>query len=241
MLLKIAGSAAMVLILILPARLLAGGPPWLCLPLDGVTAENATACGELLTSKLADKLCPYPGRDRAVKVQENKGQWYVAFYLGEHAGLHDVEAALAGSEFSVPRERLRLFGHAILVIDARAKSKQLLEDLEALSLVSVAESKTAEGRLLVTVDMPYPYPVEARDREELTVGWDSFWRGDLSSDQATRSEAPATARALPGHDEFRKTVEKHDAMLTDIRWSPDYVCRPLGCVSISAAPAAESK
>jgi hypothetical protein len=237
MLLRIAGPAVVVMLfLILPAQLIAGGPPWLCLPLEGVAAENAGACGELLTSKLGDKVWHYPGSERGVRVLEYEGQWYAAFYIGEHVGLHDVESGLMGSEFSVPRNKLRLFGHAILAIEKAAKPEELLADLEALSHVSVAESETPEGRLLVTVDLPYP--PDARDRERPYVGWDSFQRGDFSSDQSTRSEAPVTAGDLPGYEAFRRAVEKHGGRLTDIRWNASYACRPLGCVT---AAAAESK
>jgi hypothetical protein len=221
------------LFLILPARLLAGGPPWLCLPLDGVTAENAGTCGDLLTSKLEDRLWPYEGYERGVRVQEYKGQWYAAFYLGKHVGLHDVESALRGSDFSVSRDKLRLFGHAILEVEKSAKPAELLADLEAMSYVSVAESETPEGRLLVAVDMPYPVEEGERERRPY-VRWDSFQWNDLNSAQSPRSESPVTGRELPGYDTFRKVVEKHGANLRDIRWNPNYACRPLGCVAESA-------
>jgi hypothetical protein len=235
MLRKIMVPAALALSLIFPARLLAGGPPWLCLPLNGVTADNASACAELLTGKLADKVW-HSGREPGIRIQPYKDDWYLNMYLNKYIALGDIEAALAGSEFSVPRDRLRLFGHAILELNAREASQELLADLEALAHVSVAEQEAAEGRLLVTVDMPYPESKTGRERE--SVGWESFQRCDFSSDQATRSEPVATAKALPGYDDFRKVVEKHGVTLNDIRWSDYYRCRPLGC---AAAPAGGSK
>ena len=230
MLRKLMFPAALALSLVLPARLLAGGPPWLCLPLKGVTADNVSACAELLTGKLADKVWPH---EPAVRVQAYKDQWYVTFYLGKHIGLGDIEAALAGSEFSVPRDSLRLFGHAILELDAREASQELLADLEALVHVSVAKQEAAERRVLITVDMPYPVSETGRERE--SVGWESFQWCDFSSDQATRSEPATSAKTLPGYDDFRKVVEKHGASLNDIRWSDYYRCRPLGGVTIPAA------
>jgi hypothetical protein len=229
MLLRLAGPAVLVLLFLLPTRVQAGGPPWLSMPLEGVTAENAAACGELLTSKLESKLWPYAGRYRGVLVQEYKGQWYASFFMGENVSLNDVESALKGSDFSVPRQKLRLFGHAILEIESAAKPEEVLADLKAVDHVSVAESETAEGRLRVTVDMPYPDAAREDDRPH--VGWETFRWGDFSSDQANRSAASATARTLPSHEAFRKTIERHDARLRDVVWNVTYACRPLGCVA----------
>jgi hypothetical protein len=225
MVLKFACSAA-VLLLLLPDRLIAGGPPWLCLPVDGVTEGNVKACADLLTTKLESQLWP---EDREIQIRQRSNQWYLTFYMKTHVALSDVEAALQGSGFSVPRNRLRLFGHAILEIDARTPPpKELLADLEALRFVSVGETEDKEDRLLVLVDMPYP---EDGDRDRDSVAWDAFRRNDFASDPATRSEPPATSQTLPGYDAFRDVVAKHKGSLKDIRWSGALGCRPLGCVA----------
>ena len=92
--------------LLLPARLMAGGPPFLCLPVDGVTAENVQACTRLLNSKLENKLWPHSSRLHGVKLMERTNQWYLAFYMDKDVRLSDVQAALQASEFSIPEGRL---------------------------------------------------------------------------------------------------------------------------------------
>jgi hypothetical protein len=218
---------------LLPTRLIAGGPPWLCLPIDGVTSNNVKACADLLTTKLESKISFH---DREIQIQQHSNQWYLTFYMGEHVELGDVEAALQGSGFSVPRDRLRLFGHVILKIDARTTSpKELLADLDAMNYVSVAGSDDKEDRLLVTLDMPYPMWNGGPDRR--SVRWDTFQRNDFASDPSTRSESPATSRTLPSYAAIRDIVAKHKASLKDIRWSDKYACRPLGCVAVPAPDA----
>ncbi|MSR60654.1 MAG: hypothetical protein EXS05_23945 [Planctomycetaceae bacterium] len=212
--------------LLLPVRLMAGGPPFLCLPVDGVTSENVQACTELLNSKLAAR----PGRLDDVKLIQRTNQWYLAFYMKNDVRLSDVKAALEASEFSIPRDRLHLFGHVILEIDARPASRQaLLSGLEALPHVSVEETKTQEDLLLVTVDMPYPVGKGRRDLE--SVGWDTFRRNGLNSNQSTKPSTPVTRRQLPSYETIRELVSKHNAGLKDIRWSTRYVCRPHGGVA----------
>ncbi|MGI8978758.1 MAG: hypothetical protein ACR2FY_06000 [Pirellulaceae bacterium] len=224
--------------LLSPARLMAGGPPFLCLPVNGVTAENVQACTKLLNSKLETKFWPHSGRPHGVKLTERTKQWYLAFYMGSDVRLSDVQSALEGSEFSIPRDRLHLFGHVILEMDARPESRQaLLSGLEALSHVSVAESKTQKNLLLVTVDMPYP----ADGKEDLeSVGWDNFQRSDFNSNQSTHPRTPATPKELPGYEKIQDMVSKHHATLKDIRWSTHYACRPLGCVAEPRPSATEA-
>ena len=64
------------LFLALPTRLLAGGPPWLAVPIDGLTPDNTKATNELLTAKLKDKLYP-PEVFRGVAILEHAKQPYV--------------------------------------------------------------------------------------------------------------------------------------------------------------------
>jgi hypothetical protein len=227
-------------LLLSPARLIAGGPPWLCLPVDGVTPDNVKQCADLLGAKLKDKMSQHPGWDRGVEMRKHDNQYYLAFYMGEDVGLREVEAALAGSRFSVSRDRLRLFGHVILEIDARkATDKELLAALEALNHVSVAKSEHEDDLLVVTVDMPYP--VEDNRRERLTAGWEKFHRNDFASDQATKSEPAATSRSLPSYEAMRSIVARHKATLKDVRWSTNYACRPLGGVAVASDTVASTK
>jgi hypothetical protein len=217
--------AIVTLLLSFPALLLAGGPPWLCLPIDGVTAENAPACARLIEGKLKDGISPnYPG----VKLLQHDKQWYATFCLGKPVDLSDVDAALNGSGFSVPQKKLRLFGHVILEVDAGASSaKELLAALETLQNVSVANSAETKDRLLVTVDMPYPADPKGFDRE--SIAFDSFRRNDFS----TGSDRTATtADKLPTLSDFRDLVAQHKATLKSVQWSDIYRMRPLGCVTV---------
>jgi len=213
------------------ASVWAGGPPYLCLPLEGVNSANVQKCTELLNARLAGKFFEQGNWPRGVKISQRAGEWYLAFYMGSDVRLSDVTGALEGSGASVPMDRLRFFGHVILEIEAPAKSRPaLLTDLAALGCVSVAESKTGKDHLLVTLDMPYPVENGRSDLD--SVGWVSFERNDLSSDKTRRSESPATAEKLPGHRAIGDVVKKHNASLKGIRWSTDYACRPLGCVAV---------
>jgi hypothetical protein len=230
---KFATFAILAIFLLAPVRLIAGGPPWLCLPVNGVSPDNEKACAELLTSKLKSKFSPHLARNNSVELRQFDGQWYFTFYMGEDVALGDVEAALKDSRFSVPRDRLRLFGHVILEIDARkSTAKELLDGLEALGHVSVGKSENTDGMLLVTLDMPYP--VESNPRDLLSAGWEKFQRNDFASDQSTRSEPAATARTLPSYDVFRNIVARHRGDLKDIRWSTYHACRPQGGVVVAA-------
>ncbi len=221
--LLLAGGA---LLLVLPRPAAAGGPPWLCLPVDGVTADNARECGELLGAKLESKLWQHDGPYREVRVNRHRDQWYASMSISQDVRLSEVEAALKGSPFSVPRDKLRLFGHVVLEIDAGATpAKALLAAVDALDTATIAASEEHDGRLLVTVEMPYP---KAPHRD--AVGWDEF-ETSYVAEPRTRETISATAGTLPGFEEFQGLAAKSDATLTDIRWSIDYWCRPLGAVT----------
>ena len=58
---------AITALLLLPATLLAGGPPRLYLPIDGITADSVRASAEKLTAALDDKLWKVDG-EREVKI-----------------------------------------------------------------------------------------------------------------------------------------------------------------------------
>jgi hypothetical protein len=228
---SVAVGIAAAWVLLPAAAVWAGGPPILCLPLEGVQAGNVERCTELLNERLAGKFFEHGSLPRGVKLSERSGQWYLAFYMGSDVRLSDVTSALEGSGASVPLDKLRFFGHVILEIDAPAKSRPaLLTDLSALSSASVAGSKSDKDRLLVTLDMPYP--VESGRSDLDSVGWVSFQRNDFASNPAKRAESPATAEKLPGHRAISDVIKKHHASLTGIRWSTDFACRALGCVAV---------
>jgi hypothetical protein len=224
-------SLATITLLLLPATLQAGGPPWLCLPIDGVTSQSAQASADKLTAALEDKLWKDGGDERAVKVVPHGKQWYLTFPMDKEVALAEVEAALKGSRAAIPRERLHLFGHVVLEIElGKASAKELLSGLEAIEYVSVAEPTTKGNRLLVTADMPYPDGNVRRDGRAFES--ETFRRNDFSSDRRTISEPPAKASELPSFGMFRDVATKHGPTLKDVRWSPNYACRELGGVGV---------
>jgi hypothetical protein len=228
---KILVVAAVAVVAAVPGRLIAGGPPWLCLPIDGVTAENAKACTELIEAKLGSKLWqqagPYGG---GATIRPDGDERYLTFYMQEDITLAQIEAALDGSEFSIPRDRLRLFGHVILEIDAgETSSKDVVSALRAMSNVSIAESQRNKDRVVAIVEMPYPV-VKDRPKPE-SIGWIKFAKNDYSSALPSGSESPISRESLPSYDSFRDVLTKHNASLKDIRWSTAHACRALGCVT----------
>jgi hypothetical protein len=230
----LSGTAVAAVFLMIPAQLMAGGPPRLCLPIDGVTADNATMCAKRLADTLGDKLWPH-SRPRGVEMRQNEKQWYAMFTPMQAVKLSEIDAALKGSAFSVPRDKLRLFGHVILAVDNRsAPPKELMTELEAMEYVSVAESKRAKGLLLVTVDMPYPrhFGKQTTHFGSVPLSKEIFRRTDFSSDASTKNESPATSRDLPSFNALCAVVEKHNATLRDLSWSNRWACRMLGCVAV---------
>jgi hypothetical protein len=215
-----------------PGRLIAGGPPWMCLPIEGVTPENAEACARLIEAKLGGKLWqqagPYGG---GATIRQDGDQRYVTFYMQEDLRLAEVESALEGSEFSIPRDRLRLFGHVILEIDAgETPSQDLVSALGEIAHVSVAETQTNKNRLMATVEMPYPV-VKDRPTPE-SIGWIKFAKNDYTSTRPSGSESPISRESLPSYDSFRDVIAGHNASLKDIRWSTTHACRALGCILV---------
>ena len=216
---------AVLLVLSLPAAVRAGGPPWLCLPIEGVMEKTASACAELLTTKLHDKL--WRDGDLSVKVVAYEGQWYATFSMGSAVSLGEVEEALKGTKLSVAKGSLRLFGHVILEIDPqKGSAKDFVAKLDEIKEVSIAESVSKDGKLLVTVDMPYPAHDSSKERG--SVGWTTFQRSDLSTDDADRSVKAASD--LPTYDDLQKSVKSGGGVLKDLRWSDEFACRTLGGV-----------
>lgn len=215
---------------LMPLELLAGGPPRLCLPVDGVTADNADECAARLASALKDKLWTHPDTPTGVQIHHSDKQSYLTCYMEQPMALSDIETALKGSEFSIPKDKLRLFGHVELQIDPRsASADELIAELAKINHVSVAESRR-DKELLVTVDMPYP-ALNTRHFEWNPTDEVEFRRDDFASDQAARSEPPATSRSLPSYGAIGQVLARHHAHLTDLRWSTSWRCRVLGGVA----------
>lgn len=206
-------------LLLTPALLMAGGPPGLCLPIDGATADNADACAKRITAALGKDV------ERAT-MKHNDGQWFVMFHFTrDQVRLADIDAALKGSPFSVSREKLRLFGDVIVEIDLRgASADKLLADLKAVKNASVSESAKKDNMLMVTLSMPDP----------AYAGPELAKFGDLSfkkqSFQREGQSEKVRASDLPTYDAVRTVVSKHNASLTGLRWEC-WGCRVLGCVA----------
>jgi hypothetical protein len=218
----------------------AGGPPMLCLPIDGVTAENADECTKLLAAKLGKMVFPGNEDFRQIEIRQFGKQWYLTFYFVEDVALIDLESALEGSNFSIPRDRLHFFGHVVLDIDAGATSPdELKAGLKAIKYVSVGESETKENRILLTIDMPYPEKDLRRAPE--AVSDNAFQWNDLSSNPSAKAEAPATAQQLPNDNAFHVVLAKHGAKLHDIRWTTANACRVVGSVAVDESNGKLSK
>jgi hypothetical protein len=227
---KLLYLAALAQLLWLPSQLTAGGPPWLCLPIDGVTADNAQACTALISAKLEHKLWPKSESLRAAEIHRDADQSYLTFYMQEDIGLAEIEAALQGSEFSIPRERIRLFGHAILEIDPRkVPATELVAALDAIDNVSIDDVDDRKGLLHATVQAPYPV-VDNRPNPD-NLSWETFAWNDYTSVAPNKSESPVGRNDLPSYEVFRHVLANHQASLKDIHWSMSHACRALGCVS----------
>jgi hypothetical protein len=221
-------------VFLLPSTALAGGPPRLCLPVDGVTAATADDCAGRIANALGKRI------EGKVVVRENEKQWYVLFhYDSKRVTLDELDRALQGSAFSIPRDKLRLFGHVMLEIkidEDSAAVQNLLADLKKVKHLTIEESKRDGGMLIVTAVMPYP-AARARDSEGFAVRPISEERfGAEPSDFAPRTASPVTARDLPGYHALRKIAEKHDGSLEGIRWE-GWACRMLGAVAATEAVA----
>jgi hypothetical protein len=137
-----------------------------------------------------------------------------------HVRLGDVDAPLKGSDFSIPRDELRLFGLVTLEVKVgKTSPEKVVRDLEALKYVEVEESKSEEGILLVMLEMPYNFTR------------DIFKELKPTSAVSAKSKLPKTSGALPRYEKLRNVVAEHQANLTDIRWG----CRMLGCLAVPDA------
>jgi hypothetical protein len=178
-------TAAAVLFL-LPTHAWAGGPPLLCLPIDGATADNADACAQRVAAALGE------GVDRAA-MRQNDGQWYLTFHFNrDRVRLSEIDAALKGSPFSVARDKLRLFGDVILEVDVQgAAADKLLADLKTQKHVVVSESKREDGKLLVC-----QLPSTMSDRRPRSAAFPSRPR-PLGARGSQIQPRPAICRPMP--------------------------------------------
>jgi len=223
-------AAGAFVLLLIPVHLLAGGPPRLCLPIDGATAENAQACAKRVADALGKEVM-------SASLRQNDGQWYLMFNFNrDRVRLADIDAALQGSPCSVPRDKLRLFGDVILEVDlGKASADRMLADLKGVQHVSVSQSKLEDGVLLVTLIMPGPAKTA---RETADFGQSAIKSAVLRTSED--SDSAAKFHDLPTYEALRKVVEKHEASLTGLRWDC-WGCRVLGCVAVSDADGKLSK
>jgi hypothetical protein len=228
---QIAVAAAIALA---PAQLLAGGPPFLSLPVDGVTVDNADACAKLLTAHLKEQVLSY-AESKGVQMIQQEDQWYLTFPMGDDVRLSDVDAALKGSDFAIARDKLRLFGHVVIEIAAEEpQGKAVLADIESLTATAVEDS-TVDGEIL-RVTLAMPYPVEVADRDRRPAGWGEFrWNSNLGAQPVQTTTESIEANSLVSVETLSDIAARHDAKLADVRWSASHACRPLGGVAASKA------
>jgi hypothetical protein len=215
--------------LFLSSPLMAGGPPLLRLPIDGVTSKGAQECIKRLDAELGNKIWRGDNQSQGVRIVSTSGQQYLSFYMQSDIRLSDLNAALKGTACSIPSERIRFFGHLMLEIDASPSShKALVAGLEALPQLVVEESMSKGQLLVVTVAMPYPVNSQSAD----SANGDSAKFEWLDTPSSKDSRGPVTADELPGFKEICDVASKHDAKLSDIRWSTGFACRTVGAVAV---------
>jgi hypothetical protein len=213
---------------------LAGGPPWVPIPIDGVTAENSKACAEKIAAGLKDKIfqrTDFQGAEQynGVNIGEKNGQRYAMFHIEKDVTLGDVQAALKGSLSSVPLDKLHLFGHVVLEVRAdEAQAKRLLADLKSSNQTWIVDSKQNGNTLSVTLEMPYPFQNGDRPSQQM-VGWTQYQRNNFEGAPSS-SDPIVSAAELPTYSALREIVSKDKAELVDLRWSTQYACRAVGCV-----------
>ena len=219
---------------------LAGGPPWVAIPVNGVTAENSKACADKIAAGLKDKIFQGVEQYDGVKIGEKNGQHYAMFHMQNDVTLSDIESTLKGTGASIPLDKLHLFGHVILEVRADdAQAKQLLADLKSLNQTWIVDSKQSDKTLTVTLETPYPFENGGRPSREM-VGWEKFQRNHFDATPAS-AEPIIAATELPTYKALREVVSKDDAKLVDLRWSTQYACRAVGCVVAPEAKVAATK
>jgi hypothetical protein len=213
------------ILLMTSAQAIAGGPARLCLPIDGVTEKNASACGQQIATALRDKLWS-DDSNQGVQLQMHQNQWYAVASLLPNADikLTDFESALAGSDFSIPRDRLRLFGSVRLELDVSPDAEAALVNELAREFRGKAELTKRELKTLcVTFVLPY-------EKER-----DIFLSLSRAAITGSSTDSTSPADALPSYAELQHVIAKHHGRLNDISWSGAWACRVLGSVTSAKA------
>ena len=212
---RLLSIAAVAVVLSLPTQLIAGGPPRLCLPIDGVTADSGQECTQRLADALGERLYSFSGSPN-IQLRQVAGRSYVIMAVRKDVKLSEIDAALKGSPFSVPREKLFLLGPVVLEFDAdRTQVDGLRSGLAALGNVQVDAPKVAGDIVRVTLN-----------------------KGDITRD-FFRDELTADRRTVV-YEELLTLAAEHESKLRDIRWSSRYGCRMFGCLS-AAKPSSADK
>jgi hypothetical protein len=233
MLLRSTICLAAAMLISLPAMAIAGGPPWLTLPIASPVAGGVEAS----TARLAAEL-GLPAGEGGFALHQDGKQWYLTIDLEEDATLGQIERACEASGLAVAIDSLHLFGHAIVEIDPQgANHSELLAALDAMEEVDVSEPALEGGLLRVTVDMPYPVFDRQRGQARTQCGWDTFALNDFSTSRAG-SRDPIPAGLLPSYNDFRRVVGEQGGRLEDIRFDNQFACRPLGGVAAQDDPSA---
>jgi hypothetical protein len=69
-----------------------------------------------------------------------------------------------------------------------------------------------------------------------SAGWQLFrWNENLASDPSRVSTKVATSDDLPSYEAIDALAARHGGQLTDVRWSAEHSCRPLGGVALRDA------
>jgi hypothetical protein len=202
------------------------------MPVNGVTADNASACLKVLSAKLPSEIA---SRFYEIKVLERSGAWYIALPIEKDVRLSDLTSALKDSPFSISVDDLSLFGHVILEVETGSvPTEKVLSGLETISHVAVEKSQSEGNVFLVTLDLPYPVGEWRPHLESAT--WDQFQRNDFSSAaRSDKTHSKITPQELPTYQKIRKMLWAKDAKLVDVRWSVAFWCRPLGFIKASGS------
>lgn len=215
------------LVVFAPVQLFAGGPPRLCLPIDGVTAENAEVCAKRLADALRE-INPRAYAQETVEMRKESEQWYAICRIWNEVQLSDIDAALEGTGFTVPRDKLRLFSMVTLQVAHALPRDSVIELLAALPGVSVEDSKEEKDLLVLTLETPH----------RLTR--DIFKSVDKASTGKHDRRSFASADELPSYRALETALAKRKAELVDIRWDMRYVCRMVGCLAVPGADAKQA-
>ncbi len=211
-------------------ELMAGGPPRLCLPVDGVTLENAADCAKLLKVKLGDQIVSSRNFS-GVQVMPKSEQSYIVLYLdlrkrGDSLSLADIDAAFSGSKFSVPRDKICLFGQVTVELACDEAPQKLLDQLASRKNIKVVSSKQVKDRHFVTLSIPFADGFT----QQL---FRSFGKDPVNH---TLTATPtSSADGLLQYDDLKKYCQESDVKLGDVRWSSSWHCRIFGAVTLSGS------